>query len=171
MLTAYAQRTNRLNQLVVLLAENLSANLAAKLLKKLKMPVSSDTLIRLVKKPAPAPKTTPPLKIIGVDDFAFRRGKNYGTVIVDLERGQPIELLPDRTAPTLPRWLKQHSTVEIVTRDRSTEYARGITDGTPTAVQVADRWHILKNWREVIERSIAPGPASTDGSVSSPLPF
>jgi transposase len=152
LLVPHAQRTNRLNHTIQTLAENLSANLAVPVLKVLKMAVSGDTLLRLAKRPTPIPKAKKPVKVIGVDDFAFRRGKNYGTIIINLETRRPIELLPDRTAPTLARWLKQQLNVAIVSRDRSTEYARGIAEGAPHVVQVADRWHLLKNWREVLER-------------------
>jgi transposase len=87
-----------------------------------------------------------------VDDFAFRKGRDYGTILVDLERQRPVDLLPDRTADTLSAWLQQHPDVTIIARDRSTEYARGATVGAPNAQQIADRWHLLKNLREVVER-------------------
>src|SRR6185437_3191500 len=93
-----------------------------------------------------------PLQIIGVDDFSLRRRHRYGTVIADLEKRKIIDLLPDRTAATLATWLRQYTCIEIVSRDRSPEYARGIAEGAPQAVQVADRWHILRNLREAGER-------------------
>jgi transposase len=92
--------------------------------------------------------------IIGVDDFAFKRSQSYGTIVVDLETNQPIDLLSDRTAPTLATWLKARPEVEIITRDRSTEYAHGIKQGAAKAKQVLDRWHLLKNLTEALERVV-----------------
>lgn len=93
----------------------------------------------------------PTPKILGVDDFAFRKGHNYGTILVDLERHQPIALLPDRTAETLEGWLKDHPGVEILSRDRSKPYRSGMDRGAPDAIQVADRFHLLKNLEETLE--------------------
>lgn len=87
-------------------------------------------------------------RVLGVDDFAFRKGRRYGTILVDLERRRVVDLLPDREAGTLRAWLYVHPGVEVVTRDRSPAYAAGISEG----VQVADRFHLLMNVREVLEK-------------------
>lgn len=154
LLTPNAQRTNRLIQTLQIFADNFSAKLAARVLSKLKMPTSCDTLLRLLKKPRANTSSVQNsnLKVISVDDFAFKRGHTYGTLILDLQTHRPVELLPDRSAATLASWLKLHGEIEIVSRDRSPEYARAITQGAPQALQVADRWHLLKNWRDVLER-------------------
>jgi len=87
-----------------------------------------------------------------VDDFAFRRGLSYGALLVDLTSQRPVDVLPDRSADTLARWLRAHPRVKYLSRDRSPEYARGCSEGAPLAQQGVDRWHLLKNVREVLER-------------------
>lgn len=148
----YARRTTRLLTTLNLFAVALSGQAGACLLKQIGMAVSGDTLLRLAKRAESASVQAP--KILGVDDFAFRRGRTYGTILVNLETHRPVDLLAERTADALIDWLKQHPGVEVISRDRSTEYARGASQGAPQAQQVADRWHLLKNLREAAERAL-----------------
>ena len=117
------------------------------------MPTSPDTVLRLVRA-IPLPARAPP-QILGVDDWARRKGQTYGTILVDLEEHRVVDLLPDRMAQTLATWLQEHDTVSVIARDRSTEYARGASLGAPKAIQVVDRWHLLQNLREMIKRWLA----------------
>lgn len=146
----FARRTDRLAAAQGQTGLALGGEASARLLARLSMPVSADTVLRLVKA-TPLPDQPAP-RVIGVDDWAKRKGSNYGTIIVDLERHRVVDLLPERTAATLTDWLQQRPGIEVVARDRSSEYASGITVGAPTAVQVADRWHLLANMRQAIER-------------------
>jgi transposase len=148
----HARRTERLAQALLLVGCALGGEAGARLVAVLGMSVSPDTLLRRIRQAVASPAGAP--RVLGVDDWAFRRGKRYGTLLVDLERGCPIDLLPDRQAETLANWLKEHPGVQIVTRDRSLEYARGISEGAPEAIQVTDRFHLLTNLREMLERVI-----------------
>ncbi len=116
------------------------------------MTMSATRLLRLIRKAPDKPLPIP--RVLGIDDFALRKGRTYGTILVDLEHHRPVDLLPDRRAETVARWLQQHPGVQIITRDCSTEYSRGITLGAPNPLPVADRFHIAANLREALERQL-----------------
>lgn len=148
----HARRTDRLAAAQVRTGLAVGAEPGARLLRELRMATSPDTVLRLVHRhPAPVAETP---RVLGVDDWAWRKGRAWGTILIDLERRKPVDLLPDRTATSVSTWLRAHPGVEIVARDRSTEYARAITEGAPDALQVADRWHLLHNLRQVLVRHL-----------------
>jgi len=116
------------------------------------------TILRILRQ-EPVPILQTP-QLLGVDEFAYRRGKRYGTILINLEDGTPVDLLPDRQAATLKMWLKQHPGVQLISRDRAGEFARGAKEGAPEALQSADRFHVLRNLAEVAEK--VRGLASSD---------
>jgi transposase len=119
------------------IALEVAAEASARISQHLNMPLSADTVLRMLRRQADEPVPTP--RKLGVDDWAFKKGQRYGTILVDLEQQRPIDVLPDRTAETLAAWLKAHPGIEIVTRDRSHDYHTGISVGAPQAIQIADR--------------------------------
>ena len=116
------------------------------LMQRLALRVSDDTVLRALKRTVKPSER--PLHVVGVDDWAWKRGQSYGTVLVDLERREVADLLPHRSSEQLADWLKRHPEVEVVTRDRYGLYAGGALRGAPQARQVADRFHLLKNLRD-----------------------
>jgi transposase len=176
LLAATAQRTVRLNTALTDLGMALGGEAGARQSERAAMPASPATLLRRVRQTACPPRPTP--RVLGVDDFAFRKGRVYGTILTDGETHQGVDLLPDRRAETLAAWLRAHPDVEFITRDRSTEYARGVAAGAPEAVQVADRWHVLGNLQEALERlltrlrpqlqALPTGPTADSPAAPSP---
>lgn len=148
----YKRKTKRLTEALESLTLLAGGEVAARIAQAFGLTLSPDTLLEAIQKAPAQPIPTP--RVLGVDDFAFKRGRRYGTLLVDQERRCPIDLLPERSSASLTEWLKAHPGVEIITRDRSTEFAKGITDGAPQAIQVADRFHLLSNLREALERSV-----------------
>ena len=155
-IVAYARRTARLTEHLQQAAFHLGGQAGARLLRFFGLLTSPDTLLRLIRQTEDAEETS--LRIVGVDDWAFRKGQQYGTLLVDLERHRPVELLPDRTADTLADWLKAHPGVEVISRDRAAAYAEGATQGAPQACQVADRFHLMQNIGQALQRLVDRHP-------------
>jgi len=147
-LARYARRTDRVRQKQQRLGVNVCARTAEKLLKLDQVGISDTTVNRLLLGLPESEQMT--IRVLGVDDWAKRKGQRYGTILVDLERGQVIDLLEERTAEPLVTWLKDHPGIEIVSRDRSQTYGDAIRRGASDAIQVADRWHLLKNTSDTI---------------------
>jgi transposase len=163
----YARRTERLDGWFRHVSFALGGEAGSRLLRDLGVVVSGDTLLNHIRSLQLEDHETP--RVLSVDDFAFRRGTRYGTVLVDLERRVLVDVLPDRSADTFARWLGEHPGVEVVSRDRGGEYAEAARRAAPHATQVADRFHLLKNVRDVVSRvfrqhadvlDLVPNPAN-----------
>lgn len=153
-----ARRTTRLDQIVHQLGLALGGRPAASLARRLMFPVSKDTLLRVVRRHAI--RQTETLSVIGIDDWAWKRGHRYGTLICDLERRCIADLLPDREPATVEAWLAAHPGIRIIARDRGGGYGGAATRAAPSAVQVADRWHLMENasaaFLDAVRKSMGP---------------
>lgn len=151
----YARRTCRLSTSLQQITFALGGSAGSRLAKQLGILASGSTLLRQLRRRVIKPPAQGP-RVLGIDDWAWRKGHRYGTILCDLERGKVVDLLPDRSAESTAEWLRAHPGTEIVSRDRASLYAQAATLAAPHAVQVADRWHLLHNLTEAFIGALAP---------------
>jgi transposase len=145
----YTQKTLRLIDALRSIGFSLGGEAGSRLATHLGMPASGDTLFRHIRKQVPEHSLH---RVVGIDDWAFRRGCRYGTIVCDLEDHCLIDLLPDRNPHHVADWLKKHPELQIISRDRGSDYIHAVSEGAPQAIQVADRWHLIHNLRETLEK-------------------
>lgn len=148
----YSRRTSRLEDVHRSIGVALGGEAGMRLVTRLGMPLSADTILRIARARSSEICEVP--RILGVDDWAWRRGQRYGTILVNLETNNVVDLLPDREKDTLSGWLSAHPGVEFIARDRAGAYARGAREGAPKAQQVADRWHLLRNCSDALQNVV-----------------
>jgi transposase len=164
-LAPWGRRTPRLDQIVHHLGLALGGRPAASLARRLMLPVSNDTLLRVVRRRG-KPTFVPP-RVVGIDDWAWRRNCRYGTIVCDLERRRTIALLPDREPATARAWLAAQGQVEIVARDRGGGYALAAAQALPHAIQVADRWHLMENASHAFLDAVRKSMRQVRGAIGS----
>ena len=153
---SYARRTLRMEQALHWLGLALGGAAGARTAQRLGLVVSGDTLLRHLRRMPLGQKPTPIApRVLGLDDWAWRKGQRYGTILCDLERRCVVDLLPDRQSTTVTEWLRDHAPPEVISRDRAGAYAEAARQGAPHAVQVADRFHLVRNLREALEHVVA----------------
>jgi transposase len=134
------------------------------------LPVSNDTVLRVVR--ARACPRTEPLNVVGIDDWAFRRNHSYGTIVCDLERRRIVTLLPDREMATFEAWLAGHPDITVLSRDRGGGYGEAASKVLPSAIQVADRWHLMENassaFLSAVRKSMRPIRAAIGATTINP---
>jgi transposase len=149
----WARVTARLFQMVQIIGLATGGRLGVRVTNRMGIQTSRPTILRRIM----ALPTEPVGHVtqIGIDDFSFRRGRRFGTIIVNLQTHEVLDLLPDRTVDTSAAWMADHSEIELVSRDRGGDYAAAARKAAPQATQVADRFHLFKNLTEAVERSLA----------------
>lgn len=169
----YARRTRRVAEIVGLLGHSMGGRPGERLMGRLGMPVSDDTILRQLKRDAAVAHRNSTVRVIGIDDWSWRRSWRYGTIIVDLEHRSVVDILEDRSVGSAAQWLERHPSVEIVSRDRCGLYAEAAREGAPQARQVADRFHLMQNLRSAIEEQMSLSGRATgrallpDNSIGS----
>lgn len=167
----YARRTLRMEQALRWLALALGGAAGARTAQRLGLLVSGDTLLRQLRRTFLAEKPTPIApRVLGMDDWAWRKGQRYGTILCDLERRRVVDLLPDRQSNTVTDWLRDHAPPEVISRDRAGAYAEAARQGAPHAVQVADRFHLVRNLREALEHVLTRHTALMEEAFQQSTP-
>ena len=164
----HARTTARLRQAHESIGYALGGEAGSRLTAGLSMTISADTLLRRIKRLKD--DSAPPPRFVGIDDWAWRKGHRYGTIIVDLERGDVVDLLPDRDPETVKEWFDDHPGVELVSRDRWSDFIQAAAEGAPNARQVADRWRLLKDLREALERLFERESGTIEEALKPPEP-
>jgi transposase len=149
LIAPFARRTKRLEQALREVALALGGEAGARLGSKLGLPSSPNTLLRLLRRTPLLPVA--PLRSIGIDEWAWRKGRRYGTIITNLESHHVVALLADDKRETVAAWLRDHPTIKLVSRDRSGPFATAVTEALPDAIQVADRFHLVQNVAEALK--------------------
>lgn len=165
-----SRRTRRLDHIVHHLGIALGGRPAANFAKRLMLPVSNDTVLRVVR--AQARPRLEPLNVVGIDDWAYRRNYSYGTIVCDLERRRIVTLLPDREVATVQAWLADHPDIKVLSRDRGGGYGEATSRALPYTIQVADRWHLVENasaaFLNAIRKSMRPIRAAIGATTINP---
>ena len=161
----FARRTRRVIELALLFAHATGGRPAERLMRRLGVPQSDDTLLRSLKRHVADHRGAASVRALGIDDWSWRKGSSYGTIMVDLERREVLDVLADRSADGTAKWLAHHPEVEVVSRDRCGLYAQGAVRGAPQARQVADRFHLIQNLRHAIEQQLSRAPCPDEPFV------
>lgn len=153
-LSPYSRLTDRCEYFICTLALETSCEGCARACQKMGIQICGDTIIRLLTKQFEAQEVSPDCDIIGVDDFAFKKRRTYGTIIVDGNTHTPLAILDGRDGKSLKEWLKHNRQVKTVTRDRANSYAKVLSEELPDVMQIADRFHLHQNLLDAVKKAL-----------------